>query len=200
MHCMCPYCSSAREWVSPAPQVEVRAQHGCVLRQPAPVGGEEGIAAGEGGYDESPESAVAEFFRLRILRRNVLRRPQLRGGLDTRRRADGNRDGVHPAVSECSSEGVDPRGLRCTALGSSSAGVKRQVGGCDFAVRCCDDGECDALHLGPANWARESVAFQLRSSCTGKKVRSGGVCLRQCGGRDRCPEADHQRRAGFRGL
>src|SRR5260370_41297487 len=100
MHCMCPYCSSAREWVSPAPQVEIRAQHGCVLRQPAPVGGEEGTAAGEGGYVEGPQSAVAEFFRLRILRRNLLRRPQLRGGLDPRRRSDGLSECVHGAVQQ----------------------------------------------------------------------------------------------------
>src|SRR5438876_9820199 len=79
LHCVCSYCSSAREWVSPASQVEVRAQHGCVLRQVAQLGGEEGTAAGESGHDQDPQSAVAEFFRLRFLHPDLLRRPQLRG-------------------------------------------------------------------------------------------------------------------------
>src|SRR5260370_3255157 len=170
MHCICSYCSSASEWVSPASQIKVRAQHGCVLRQPAPVGGEEGTAAGEGRYHEGPQSAVAELFRLPILRRNLLRRPQLRGGLDPRWRSNGLSERVYGTVQQRRKEGANSRRLRCLALGCARAGAQQQVPGRDLALRRRDDRECDALHLGPPHRARESVALQLRSSCAGEEV------------------------------
>ena len=112
-----------------------------------------------------PNLRWPDFSDYELLDPDLLRRPQLRSGLDPRRCPHSHGPRLHPAIQRRSRQGPHPRRLRRTALARPHPGPQRQVRRRHLPLRRRHDRQRHAL-TSPTSASAASIRSTSTSTST----------------------------------